>query len=149
MTQREFLYSLVFPMSVSTCRINPTGSYYVYADHAQYTIKTYAKMALFPLILTGPLSVERRTAVARKEARATGKATHAAIYSYSRNALPVLVCHGSSVQNSEIDGKNLRRRAHTPQRSYYYSPGDALNAILNYWVEELRMNYVALAIALG
>ena len=29
-----------------------------------------------------------------------------------------------------------------------YSPGDALNAILNYWVEELRMNYVALAIAL-
>ena len=30
-----------------------------------------------------------------------------------------------------------------------YSPGDALNAILNYWVEELRMNYVALAIALG
>ena len=31
--------------------------YYVYADHAQYTIKTYGKMALFPLILTGPLSV--------------------------------------------------------------------------------------------
>ena len=31
----------------------------------------------------------------------------------------------------------------------WYSPGDALNAILNYWVEELRMNYVALAIALG
>ena len=30
---------------------------YVYTDHAQYTIKTYAKMALFPLILTGPLSV--------------------------------------------------------------------------------------------
>ena len=30
-----------------------------------------------------------------------------------------------------------------------YSPGDALNAILNYWVEELRMNYVALAIALA
>ena len=31
---------------------------YVYTDHAQYTIKTYAKMALFPLVLTGPLSVE-------------------------------------------------------------------------------------------
>ena len=30
---------------------------YVYTDHAQYTIKTYAKMALFPLVLTGPLSV--------------------------------------------------------------------------------------------
>ena len=30
-----------------------------------------------------------------------------------------------------------------------YSTGDALKAILNYWVEELRMNYVALAIALG
>ena len=29
---------------------------YVYTDHAQYTIKTYAKMALFPLLLTGPLS---------------------------------------------------------------------------------------------
>ena len=31
---------------------------YVYTDHAQYTIKTYAKMALFPLsiVLTGPLS---------------------------------------------------------------------------------------------
>ena len=25
--------------------------YYVYSDHAQYTIKTYAKIALFPLIL--------------------------------------------------------------------------------------------------
>ena len=32
--------------------------YYVYTDHAQYTIKTYAKMALFPLLLTGPLSRE-------------------------------------------------------------------------------------------
>ena len=31
--------------------------YYVYTDHAQYTIKTYAKMALFPLLLTGPLSL--------------------------------------------------------------------------------------------
>ena len=31
--------------------------FYVYADHAQYTIKTYSKMTLFPLILTGPLSV--------------------------------------------------------------------------------------------
>ena len=31
--------------------------YYVYADHAQYTIKTYAKMALFPLVLSGPFSV--------------------------------------------------------------------------------------------
>ena len=31
--------------------------YYVYTDHAQYTIKIYAKMALFPLILAGPLSV--------------------------------------------------------------------------------------------
>ena len=31
---------------------------YVYADHAQYTIKTYAKMALFPLILTSPLSID-------------------------------------------------------------------------------------------
>ena len=31
--------------------------YYVYADHAQYTIKTYAKMALFRLVLTGVLSV--------------------------------------------------------------------------------------------
>ena len=30
--------------------------YYVYADHAQYTIKTYAKMSLFALDLTGPLS---------------------------------------------------------------------------------------------
>ena len=30
---------------------------YVYTDHAQYTIKTYAKMALFPLLLTGPLSI--------------------------------------------------------------------------------------------
>ena len=30
---------------------------YVYTDHAQYTIKTYAKMALFPLLLTGPLSL--------------------------------------------------------------------------------------------
>ena len=30
--------------------------YYVYADHAQYTIKTYAKMALFRLVLTGVLS---------------------------------------------------------------------------------------------
>ena len=27
--------------------------YYVYTDHAQYTIKTYAKMALFPLVLLG------------------------------------------------------------------------------------------------
>ena len=35
------------------------------------------------------------------------------------------------------------------RRRRMYSPGDALNAILNYWVEELRMNYVALAIALG
>ena len=35
---------------------------YVYTDHAQYTIKTYAKMALFPLLLTGPLS----TLVARQ-----------------------------------------------------------------------------------
>ena len=26
---------------------------YVYTDHAQYTIKTYAKMALFPLVLLG------------------------------------------------------------------------------------------------
>ena len=25
--------------------------------HMQYTIKTYAKMALFPLLLTGPLSI--------------------------------------------------------------------------------------------
>ena len=33
---------------------------YVYTDHAQYTIKTYAKMALFPLLLTGPLSVQVR-----------------------------------------------------------------------------------------
>ena len=32
---------------------------YVYTDHAQYTIKTYAKMALFPLLLTGPLSESR------------------------------------------------------------------------------------------
>ena len=32
---------------------------YVYTDHAQYTIKIYAKMALFPLILTGPLSLDR------------------------------------------------------------------------------------------
>ena len=31
---------------------------YVYTDHAQYTIKMYAKMALFSLILTGPLSVD-------------------------------------------------------------------------------------------
>ena len=31
--------------------------YYVYADHAQYTIKTYAKMALFRLVLTGVLSL--------------------------------------------------------------------------------------------
>ena len=31
--------------------------YYVYADHAQYTIKTYAKMSLFALDLTGPLSI--------------------------------------------------------------------------------------------
>ena len=30
---------------------------YVYADHAQYTIKTYAKMSLFALDLTGgPIS---------------------------------------------------------------------------------------------
>ena len=27
-----------------------------YTDHAQYTIKTYAKMARFPLVLTGPVS---------------------------------------------------------------------------------------------
>ena len=33
---------------------------YVYTDHAQYTIKTYAKMALFPLVQTGPLSTERK-----------------------------------------------------------------------------------------
>ena len=26
---------------------------YVYTDHAQYTIKTYAKMALFRLVLLG------------------------------------------------------------------------------------------------
>ena len=26
---------------------------YVYSDHAQYTIKTYAKMALFRLVLLG------------------------------------------------------------------------------------------------
>ena len=31
--------------------------YYVYADHAQYTIKTYAKMSLFALDLAGPLSL--------------------------------------------------------------------------------------------
>ena len=31
---------------------------YVYTDHAQYTIKTYAKMTLFPVILTGPLSID-------------------------------------------------------------------------------------------
>ena len=30
---------------------------YVYTDHAQYTIKMYAKMALFRLVLTGPLSI--------------------------------------------------------------------------------------------
>ena len=30
---------------------------YVYTDHAQYTIKTYAKMALFPL--TGYGTVQR------------------------------------------------------------------------------------------
>ena len=35
--------------------------YYVYTDHAQYTIKTYAKMALFPLLLTGPLSMRDST----------------------------------------------------------------------------------------
>ena len=29
---------------------------YVYTDHAQYTIKMYAKMELFPLLLSGPLS---------------------------------------------------------------------------------------------
>ena len=29
---------------------------YVYTDHAQYTIKIYAKMAIFPLLLIGPLS---------------------------------------------------------------------------------------------
>ena len=46
-----------------------------------------------------------RACARRKEARATGKATHAAIYSYSRNALPVLVGHGSGL---EIDCKNLR-----------------------------------------
>ena len=34
---------------------------YVYTDHAQYTIKTYAKMALFPLVLTAPLSKVFRT----------------------------------------------------------------------------------------
>ena len=33
---------------------------YVYTDHAQYTIKTYAKMALFPLLLTGPLSLNAK-----------------------------------------------------------------------------------------
>ena len=38
--------------------------YYVYADHAQYTIKTYAKMALFPLVLSGPFSVHCQMAVA-------------------------------------------------------------------------------------
>ena len=40
--------------------------YYVYTDHAQYTIKTYAKMALFPLLLTGyllPYLVDSTTAV--------------------------------------------------------------------------------------
>ena len=37
----------------------------------------------------------------------------------------------------------------TPYYLPVYSTGDALNAILNYWVEELRMNYIALAIALG
>ena len=31
---------------------------YVYTDHAQYTIKTYANMALFRLVLNGPLSVQ-------------------------------------------------------------------------------------------
>ena len=30
---------------------------YVYTDRAQYTIKMYAKMALFRLVLTGPLSI--------------------------------------------------------------------------------------------
>ncbi len=36
---------------------------YTYTDHAQYTIKTYAKMALFPLLLTGPLSTSREHGV--------------------------------------------------------------------------------------
>ena len=35
--------------------------YYVYTDHAQYTIKTYAKMALFRLVLTGSLSTDVTT----------------------------------------------------------------------------------------
>ena len=35
---------------------------YVYTDHAHYTIKTYAKMAVFRLVLTGPLSTTSSTA---------------------------------------------------------------------------------------
>ena len=47
-------------------------------------------------------------------------------------------------------GTVVRGRRRTLRKDYtYYSTVDALNAILNYWVQELRMNYVALAIALG
>ena len=44
------------PDTVSACARSRMFDY-VYTDHsnhAQYTIKMYAKMALFPLILTGP-----------------------------------------------------------------------------------------------
>ena len=43
---------------------------YVYTDHAQYTIKTYAKMALFPLLLTGPLSTDLSRKILQKAAAA-------------------------------------------------------------------------------
>ena len=57
-------------------------------------------------------------------ARATGKATPAAIYSYSRNALPVLVRDGSGLDLLALNLRCGRGRARGPPRCLeLYRPG--------------------------
>ena len=63
--------------------------YYVYADHAQYTIKTYAKMSLFALDLTGPLSsvpVLYKVRPLRAAARSTPEAGRSGPWDGAREA---------------------------------------------------------------
>ena len=60
----------------------------------------------------------------------------------------LLESHGSNRDSSKRSLAQLDTCTITVQYRYYY-PGSQLNAILKYWLQELRMNYVALAIALG
>ena len=53
---------------------------YVYTDHAQYTIKMMAKMALFPLVLTSPLSVYDAVPAQRHSDREIGRLRYREIY---------------------------------------------------------------------